>query len=56
MTTDSLPPFGRAESYTQSLGMTQGSEASDDQVLVECPPFLRNNLQTFLERQPEFVQ
>jgi hypothetical protein len=34
--------------------MTQGSEASDDQVLVECsslPPLLRNDLQAFLERQ-----
>jgi hypothetical protein len=36
--------------------MTQGSQTSSDQVLVECsslPPFLRNDLQTFLERQPE---
>jgi hypothetical protein len=36
--------------------MTHGSQASSDQVLVECsslPPPLRNNLQAFLERQPE---
>jgi len=36
--------------------MTQSSEASGDQVLVECsslPPLLRNDLQAFLERQPE---
>ncbi len=36
--------------------MTQSSEASGDQVLVECsslPTLLRNNLQAFLERQPE---
>ena len=36
--------------------MTQGSEACSDQVLVECsslPPPLRNDLQAFLERQPE---
>jgi hypothetical protein len=36
--------------------MTQSSEASSDQVLVECsslPPPVRNDLQAFLERQPE---
>src|SRR6201997_2124486 len=36
--------------------MTQSSEASSDQVLVECSslsPLLRNDLQAFLERQPE---
>jgi len=36
--------------------MTQSSEASSDQVVVECsslPPPLRNDLQAFLERQPE---
>ena len=36
--------------------MTQGSQTSSDQVLVECsslPPPLRNDLQAFLERQPE---
>lgn len=36
--------------------MTQGSQPSGDQVLVECsslPPPLRNDLQAFLERQPE---
>ena len=36
--------------------MTQSSEASGDQVLVECsslPPLLRNDLQAFLERQPD---
>lgn len=36
--------------------MTQSSEASSHQVLVECsslPPPLRNDLQAFLERQPE---
>jgi hypothetical protein len=36
--------------------MTQSSEASSDQVLVECSslsPPLRNDLQAFLERQPE---
>src|SRR6516162_3066407 len=36
--------------------MTPGSEACSDQVLVECsslPPLLRNDLQAFLERQPE---
>jgi hypothetical protein len=36
--------------------MTQSSQASGDQVLVECsslPPLLRNDLQAFLERQPE---
>ena len=36
--------------------MTQGSPTSGDQVLVECsslPPPLRNDLQTFLEHQPE---
>jgi hypothetical protein len=35
--------------------MTPSSEASSDQVLVECsslPPPLRNDLQSFLERQP----
>jgi len=33
-----------------------GSEGSNEEVLVECsslPPPLRNNLQAFLERQPE---
>ena len=41
--------------YNRS-GMTQSSEASGDQVLVECsslPPLLRNDLQAFLERQPD---
>jgi hypothetical protein len=36
--------------------MTQGSPTSGDQVLVECsslPPPLRNELQAFLEHQPE---
>ena len=36
--------------------MTQGSQSSSDQVLVECsslPALLRNGLQAFLERQPE---
>jgi hypothetical protein len=36
--------------------MTQGSQASGDQVLVECstlPLPLRNDLQAFLQRQPE---
>src|SRR5215472_1753579 len=36
--------------------MTEGSQASSDQVLVECsslPPLLRDHLQAFLERQPE---
>jgi hypothetical protein len=36
--------------------MTQGPQSSDDQVLVECsslPPPLRDDLQAFLERQPE---
>ena len=36
--------------------MTQGSQSSTDQVLVECsslPALLRNHLQAFLERQPE---
>ena len=36
--------------------MTQGSQTSSDQVLVECsslPPPLRNDLQAFLLRQPE---
>ena len=36
--------------------MTQGSEGSSDEVLVECsslPLLLRNDLQAFLERQPE---
>jgi hypothetical protein len=36
--------------------MTQSSEASSDQVLVECsslPPPVRNDLQAFLERQRE---
>ena len=36
--------------------MRPSSEASSDQVLVECsslPPPLRNDLQAFLERQPE---
>ena len=36
--------------------MTQSSEASSDQVLVECSslaPPLRNDLQAFLECQPE---
>lgn len=36
--------------------MTQSSEASSDQVLVECsslPPPLRNDLLAFWERQPE---
>jgi hypothetical protein len=36
--------------------MTQSSEASSDQVLLECSslsPLLRNDLQAFLERQPE---
>lgn len=36
--------------------MIQGSQTSGDQVLVECsslPPPLRNDLQAFLERQPE---
>ena len=36
--------------------MTKSSEASSDQVLVECsslPPLLRNDLPAFLERQPE---
>ena len=36
--------------------MTQGSPTSGDQVLVECsslPPPLRNDLQAFLEHQPE---
>jgi hypothetical protein len=36
--------------------MTRGSQRSSDQVLVECsslPPLLRNDLQAFLERQPE---
>lgn len=36
--------------------MTQGPQSSGDQVLVECsslPPLLRNDLQAFLERQPE---
>jgi len=36
--------------------MTQGSQISSDQVLVECSslaPDLRNDLKAFLERQPE---
>ena len=36
--------------------MTLSSEASGDQVLVECsslPPILHNDLQAFLERQPD---
>ena len=36
--------------------MTRGSQTSGDEVLVECsslPPPLRNDLQAFLERQPE---
>jgi hypothetical protein len=36
--------------------MTQGSQTSGDQVLVECsslPSPLRNDLQAFLQRQPE---
>ena len=36
--------------------MTKGSQSSSDQVLVECsslPALLRDDLQAFLERQPE---
>ena len=39
--------------------MAHETEPSDDQVLVECsslPPLLRNNLQAFLESQPEVRQ